>query len=486
MTKGLTDQDTVCAVATPPGRGAIAVVRLSGPGAIEICSKFFRSRKRGTDLAGVPTHTVHFGTFGDQDGIIDEVLVTVFRAPQSYTGEDSIEISCHGSAYIQQKIMEMLISGGARLAGPGEFTLRAFSNGKFDLSQAEAVADLIAASAKSSHDLALDQMRGGFSARIASLRAALLDFASLIALELDFSEEDVEFADRGRLAALLEELAAETERLIGSFQAGNVIRSGIPVAIIGRPNVGKSTLLNALLNEERAIVSEIPGTTRDTVEDMLTLGNYQFRIMDTAGLRHATDKIETAGIERTYEKISQAKIVLYVFDVTTADCGKISHEIESLMDHAPGDAKTRRPEDLSPATPGRHAIGDKTVIPVANKIDKLEEPPVGLKAMLEMDCVFVSAKRKENIRLVLEKLVESARQLGLGDAVMVSNIRHLEALQAARAAITDIQAGLGSGLTGDLLSTDIQKALYHLGEITGAVTTDEILHNIFSKFCIGK
>lgn len=311
-------QETICAIATPPGIGAISIIRLSGPDALTLCESVFSPKKKNTKITRSATHTIHFGTILKDEELLDEVLVSVFREPHSYTGENAVEISCHGSSYIQQKIMELLISKGARHAKPGEFTLRAFLNGKFDLSQAEAVADLIAASSRSAHDLALQQMRGGFSKKISRLRTRLLDFASLIELELDFSQEDVEFADRKALVKLLNEIKEEITRLVSSFSYGNVLKSGIPVAIIGKPNVGKSTLLNAILNEERAIVSEIPGTTRDTIEDTIVIHNYAFRFIDTAGLRHSSDQIESQGIERTYEKIGQAAVVLYVFDVCDA------------------------------------------------------------------------------------------------------------------------------------------------------------------------
>ncbi len=312
-------QETICAIATPPGVGAIAVIRLSGPDALKICEEVFLPKKKSAKITSAATHTIHFGTITNGREMLDEVLISVFREPHSYTGENAVEISCHGSSYIQQKIVELLISKGARLAKPGEFTLRAFLNGKFDLSQAEAVADLIAASSRSAHDLALQQMRGGFSKKISELRTRLLDFASLIELELDFSQEDVEFADRTELVKLLNEIKSEIVHLASSFSYGNVLKSGIPVAIIGKPNVGKSTLLNAILNEERAIVSEIPGTTRDTIEDTIIIHNYAFRFIDTAGLRHSTDQIESQGIERTHEKIEQAAVVLYVFDVRDAE-----------------------------------------------------------------------------------------------------------------------------------------------------------------------
>jgi tRNA modification GTPase len=456
-------EETICAIATPPGTGAIAMIRVSGPEAITMVEQIFQPKKKNFRLTGAKTHTIHFGHIVRGAELVDEVLVSVFRAPHSYTGEDAIEISCHGSSYIQQRIVELLISKGARLARPGEFTLRAFLNRKFDLSQAEAVADLIAASSKTAHDLAIDQMRGGFSQKISGLRARLLDFASLIELELDFSQEDVEFADRKELVKLLEEIKSEIVHLASSFSYGNVLKTGIPVAIIGKPNVGKSTLLNAILNEERAIVSEIPGTTRDTIEDTIVVHNYAFRFIDTAGLRHSTDVIETEGIERTYEKIRQAKIVLYVFDAN----------------------------DLTPWPPlleesGSEGEMEKKYILVGNKADLLEETPAHLKELLEERCIFISAKRKENINLILERLVEKVKEMHLQDTAVVSNVRHYEALNGTLQAVEAVLAGLSAGLSGDLVTVDLRLALYHLGQITGEITTEDILGNIFGRFCIGK
>jgi tRNA modification GTPase len=451
-------EDTICAIATPPGTGAIAIIRMSGNDSLRICEQVFTPRKHGIKISEAPSHTVHFGNIIWGEELIDEVLVSVFRQPHSYTGENAVEISCHGSVYIQQKIMELLISQGTRTATPGEFTLRAFLNGKFDLSQAEAVADLIAASSRTAHDLALDQMRGGFSKKIGELRSRLLDFASLIELELDFSQEDVEFADRKELVELLEEIKSEIMHLASSFSYGNVLKTGIPVAIIGKPNVGKSTLLNAILNEERAIVSDIPGTTRDTIEDTIVVQNYAFRFIDTAGLRHSRDAIESEGIERTYEKIRQAKIVLYVFDAN----------------------------DLTPWPPLLEERGNNKLILIANKSDLLEETPAHLKELLEEHCIFISAKRKENINLILERLVEEVREMHMQDTAVVSNVRHYEALLGARKSAEAVLAGLSTGLPGDLISVDLRMALYHLGEITGQITTDDILGNIFGRFCIGK
>jgi tRNA modification GTPase len=459
--------DTICAIATPPGTGAIAIIRISGPEAITICDSVFSLKKKDFRLHKAESHTIHFGFIMNGEELLDEVLVSVFREPHSYTGENSIEISCHGSTYIQQKIVELLISKGARHAQPGEFTLRAFLNRKFDLSQAEAVADLIASNSRTAHDLAIDQMRGGFSKKISELRSKLLDFASLIELELDFSQEDVEFADRTELVRLLETIKAEISHLVSSFSYGNVLKTGIPVAIIGKPNVGKSTLLNAILNEERAIVSEIPGTTRDTIEDTIVVHNYAFRFIDTAGLRHSTDSIESEGIERTYEKIRQAKIVLYVFDVRDADLTPLT------------------PQPPFPPLLEERGPGGEVIL-IANKADLLAETPAHLKDLLEEQCIFISAKRKENINLILERLVDVVKDMQIQDTAVVSNIRHYEALNGALQSIEAVLTGLSSGLSSDLITVDLRLALYHLGLITGEITTDDILGNIFGKFCIGK
>jgi len=495
-------QETICAIATPPGQGAIAIIRLSGPDALRICEDIFVPKKKGTKITVAATHTIHFGTIAKGKELLDEVLVSVFREPHSYTGENAVEISCHGSSYIQQKIVELLVSKGARHAKPGEFTLRAFLNGRFDLSQAEAVADLIAASSRSAHDLALQQMRGGFSKKISELRTRLLDFASLMELELDFSQEDVEFADRSELIKLLHEVKSEIVHLTSSFSYGNVLKRGIPVAIIGKPNVGKSTLLNAILNEERAIVSEIPGTTRDAIEDTIVIHNYGFRFIDTAGLRHSTDQIESEGIERTYEKIRQAKIVLYVFDVCQADCGDVREELVSLgawghggmgawrhggmgaWRHGGMEAGRRGSSEAGNWEPG--TWNKEKFILVGNKADLLEETPKGLKEFLEMECIFISAKRKENINMILERLVEVIGRMEIQDSAIVSNVRHFEALNGALKSVEDVMEGLSEGLSSDLVTVDLRTALYHLGEITGEITTDDILGNIFGKFCIGK
>lgn len=470
-------EETICAIATPPGTGAIAIIRLSGPESLTICEKIFNPKKNGLKITEAETHTIHFGTIGYKDEVLDEVLVSIFRKPHSYTGENAVEISCHGSTYIQQKLIELLLSKGSRLARPGEFTLRAFLNGKFDLSQAEAIADLIAAASRTAHDLAMDQMRGGFSKKIIELRSRLLDFASLIELELDFSQEDVEFADRAGLVKLLNDIKAEIGHLASSFSYGNVMKTGIPVAIIGKPNVGKSTLLNAILNEERAIVSDIPGTTRDTIEDTIVVGNYTFRFIDTAGLRHSTEAIESEGIERTYEKIRQAAIVLYVFDVRDGEGEDFLNQFQV----------SRVPEYQVPDSMFQVSTGDqKKFILLANKSDLLEETPTHLKGLLEERCIFISAKRKENINLILERLLEVVREMKVQDTAVVSNVRHYEALTGTLNSVEAVLEGLSAGLSGDLITVDLRTALYHLGEITGEITTDDILGNIFGRFCIGK
>lgn len=458
-------KDNICALTTGSGIGAIAIIRVSGPDAISICEPLFKSAKEGKSLLNQKSHTIHLGTFMDDAHLIDEVLVSIFKGPHSYTGENVVEISCHGSVYIQQQIIQLLIRKGCRTADPGEFTFRAFMNGKMDLSQAEAVADLISSSNEKSHDLALTQMRGGFSSEINTLRTELIKFASLIELELDFSTEDVEFADRTQLEGLLNRLKQVLRRLIDSFALGNVLKNGIPVAIVGEPNVGKSTLLNALLNEERAIVSEIAGTTRDTVEDEIVMDGMSFRFIDTAGIRDTKDAIESIGIEKTFDKIKQAKVVLYLFDALTASSKKIHLELKKLEEHTDG----------------------KQLIAVANKVDKgnltqIEAAFGGLN-----NVIFISAKQKENVEHLKNLLTGKVKQgLLSNDDVIVSNSRHFEALTNALEHIKLVQEGLGIGISGDLLAMDIRQALFHLGEITGEVTTDDLLDSIFRDFCIGK
>ncbi len=459
--------DTICAPATAPGQAAIAVVRLSGPQAFEVARKLFVPVNPRVSLKNVESHKMMLGQITDGQQAIDQVLLVHFIAPNSYTGEDVVEISTHGSPYIQERLIQLLLDQGARMANPGEFTLRAFLNGRMDLSQAEAVADLIASNSRASHQLAFNQMRGHFSSRIRELRARLLEFAGLIELELDFSGEDVEFADRSQLLALLQEVEAETGQLRDSFRLGNVLKGGIPVAIIGEPNVGKSTLLNAILNEEKAIVSEIPGTTRDVIEDVIHLEGVGFRFIDTAGLRESTDRIESVGVERTRQKIRQASVILYLFDISQTSLDEIRETISVF----------------------RQELGDETkrIILIANKIDLMEEIPHHFRNLVEMETLFISAKRKENIHLILESLVESVKGVPEeANQALVTNNRHYEALSQTALSVEALKKGINEGLSGDLLSVDLRTALYHLGAITGEVTTDEILGEIFSKFCIGK
>jgi tRNA modification GTPase len=460
---------TICALATP-GHGAIAVIRVSGPTAIEITDGIFQPATKGKQLSKQEPNTIHFGTINNGEALIDEVLVSLFRAPHSYTGEDSIEISCHGSPYIQQKILELLLAHGAEPARPGEFTQRAFLNGKMDLSQAEAVADLIAAESEGAHRVALQQLRGGFSDRLKSLRKQLLHFISLIELELDFSEEDVEFADRGKLVSLVNKIATLIDELISSFQLGNVLKNGVPVAIIGRPNVGKSTLLNAILKEERAIVSEIEGTTRDSIEDTINLEGVTFRFIDTAGIRETADTIENLGIRRTYQKIEQASVVLLLTEAED-DPEIILKSIEAIR---------------------QQLNGGKQLVVVLNKSDRVpEEQQKALQQKIPLKenerLISISAEKGENIDGLTKELLEI---VNLGNIkhqdVVISNIRHYNALKLASEGLSRASEGLLSSLPTDLLAQDIREVLHYLGEITGEVTNDEVLRNIFKNFCIGK
>ena len=462
----LANNDTICAIATPAGSGAIALIRLSGAESHKIADTIFTASKKGVSIQQSEPYTIHYGEIHDDEKLLDNVLVSVFKSPNSYTGEDSVEISCPGSSFIQQKLIELLLKKGARMANPGEYTLRAFFNGKFDLSQAEAVADLIASNSDASHSLALEQMRGGFSTKIKALRKELVDLASLIELELDFSEEDVEFVDRTHFLRLLTEIQKEVNQLIKSFALGNVLKHGIPVAIIGKPNAGKSTLLNSILQEERAIVSEIPGTTRDTIEDTISIEGFAFRFIDTAGLRSSTDTIENLGIERTYEKIRQSKIILYVCDMTQSTPDELQSTLEDFKEHI---------EDEN-----------KRFILIGNKIDELIEMPPFFNKYVDLETIFVSAKRNENIHLIMDSLVSSVKDLDLSDNAIVSNARHLGALHKVADAILEVENGFLQGIPTDLIAIDIRTALYFLGEITGEVSNNELLGNIFGKFCIGK
>ena len=445
-------EDTICAITTGGGMSAIAAIRISGAKAITITNSIFSK-----DIRDAKSHTIHFGTILDNTDVVDEVLISIFKGEKSFTGEESVEISCHGSVYIQNKIIQLLIGKGCRTASAGEFTMRAFKNGKLDLSQAESVADLIASESEAAHQTALRQLRGGFSSKLQNLRTKLIDFASLIELELDFSEEDVEFADRKQFEDLLEEIKVELEKLIESFKLGNVIKNGIPVAILGAPNVGKSTLLNCLLNEEKAIVSDIAGTTRDAIEDELNIKGFKFRFIDTAGIRETNDTIENLGIKKTMEKAAIAHVVLFLIDANS----NISNQLLEL-------------------NKVKDKINDKLLV-VVNKID--------LNAVKEdlNHAIFISAKNNEGIETLKERLLAfvNTKELSNNETI-VTNLRHYEELQLTLHEINTIINGLHKGISGDFLAINIRQALFHLGSITGEVTTDTLLGNIFGKFCIGK
>ncbi len=462
------DQLTICAIATSPGMGAIATIRLSGEKALEIADLVFQSPRSGKKLAHQQPNTLHFGSITDGNELIDEVVVSIFRAPHSFTGEDVVEITCHGSVYIQQRILQLLITKGARMALPGEFTQRAFLNGKMDLSQAEAVADLIASTNRAAQKVAINQMRGGFSSELTSLRGELLHFIAMIELELDFSEEDVEFADRDQLKKLVSKIEAILRKLKDSFQLGNVIKNGIPVAIIGDTNVGKSTLLNALLNEEKAIVSNIHGTTRDVIEDVVNIHGTAFRFFDTAGIRETTDEIESLGIERSYSKLDLATVVILVVD-SQNDFDVISGRIEKI----------------------RERIKDQHLIIAANKVDRgMDKTISALKEMTLLPnekLVFIAAKQKTNFDELISEMQHAVSLDSISeDAVIVTNMRHFEALTRAHESIERVQLGLENMISGDFLAQDIRECLHYLGEITGEISNDEILGHIFKNFCIGK
>ncbi|MBX2903270.1 MAG: tRNA uridine-5-carboxymethylaminomethyl(34) synthesis GTPase MnmE [Chitinophagales bacterium] len=453
--------DTIVAPATAAGIGALAVIRVSGTDALTITSAVFK----GKDLTLAPSHTVHYGfiTTQDKTELIDEVMVAVFKAPKSFTSENTTEISCHGSPLVVNKIVEALIAAGARLAKPGEFSLRAFINGRINLAQAEAVADIIASENDMQHKVALQQMRGGFANELQILRQQLIDYTALIELELDFGEEDVEFAKREQLIAFIDNFSAHITELIHSFKAGNAIKEGIPIAIIGKPNAGKSTLLNALLNEERAIVSDIAGTTRDTIEDVMHYKGISFRFIDTAGIRQTSDTIESIGVEKALQKARNASIVIYLFEIATTTAAELLQQIEALE------------------------ISNATIIPVANKIDK-----VNWKATAPFTYIpnikFIAAATKFNIEDLKESLHQHAvgnTPLASGSAV-VTNIRHYEALIKANRALQKAQDGLMNKLSGELVAFDLREALEHLGSITGEVSNEDVLSSIFSRFCIGK
>lgn len=463
-------QDTIVALATPSGAGAIAIIRVSGKEALIISQSVFESIS-GKDILKQKSHTIHLGHIVDGPKIYDQVLLSIFKGPNSYTGENVVEISCHGSTYIQQQIIQLLLRKGCKMAEPGEFTLRAFINGKLDLSQAEAVADLISSENEASHQIAMQQMRGGFSNEISKLREELLNFASLIELELDFAEEDVEFADRTQFNDLLNRIEFVLKRLIDSFAVGNVIKNGIPVAIVGEPNVGKSTLLNALLNEERAIVSEIAGTTRDTIEDELVIQGIGFRFIDTAGIRETKDIVESIGIKKTFEKIEQAQVILYLF--------------ESLK------FKVQSSEYMSEIEKVKNKFPLKPLIVVINKIDLLSSDEIeNIRKQLEtlnVKLETISAKENIGIEDLKNQLMSFVNTGALrNNETIVTNSRHYDSLLKAFEEIQKVKFGIAINISSDLMAIDIRQALYYFGEITGQVTNDELLGNIFANFCIGK
>ena len=460
---------TIAAIATPPGMGAIAVIRLSGSSAIEITDSIFRPVRKEKSLAKQSAYTIHYGSIVDGNREVDQVLVSLFKAPHSYTGEDVVEISCHGSVVVQQQLLELLVRHGAQLAKPGEFTLRAFMNGKIDLSQAEAIADLIASTSETARRVALNQMRGGISGKLAELRSELLRFTAMVELELDFSDEDVEFADRGQLEDLIKSIIAEIDTLSDSFSQGNAIKSGIPVTIAGKPNVGKSTLLNRLLNEEKAIVSEIAGTTRDAIEDTIHLGGINFRFIDTAGLRKTDDTIESLGIERAFAKIEKARIVLYLID-SQCDANSIMGEVEAFI---------------------KKLTASQNLIILVNKEDKSPhqhvETVLGKLKEKGFNALAISAKAGHNIEQLQQLLIAIGKtDMPENEDVIITNIRHYNALQSARTSLMQVLNGLHANLSGDLLTVDIYEAINYLGEITGEISNKDVLDFIFSKFCIGK
>jgi tRNA modification GTPase len=457
----MVNQETIIALATPNGLGAISVIRISGNNSIKITEKLFKSNKNKL-LSNQKSHTVHLGHIMKGNHELDEVLITLFKGPNSYTGEDTIEISCHGSTYIQKEIINLFIDNGIRIANPGEFTLRAFLNGKMDLNQAEAVADLIASENEGSHKLAMQQMKSGFSNDLKKLRAELLHFSSMIELELDFSQEDVEFAERNDFKNLTNKIKSELKILINSFQSGNVLKNGISVAIAGKPNAGKSSLLNTLLNEDKAIVSDIPGTTRDSIEDSLIINGINFRFIDTAGLRETNDVIESKGIEKTKEKIKKAKILLYLFDINDTNINEIKNSLDSF-----------RRDDLS-------------IILVRNKIDLKINNKNLLNDLKKLELIEISATEKKSVLKLKERLIDEVNLLNPYTDVIISNSRHYEALKKALKAIEEVNKGLKENISGDLLSVDIRRSIEFLAEITGEITNDDVLGNIFANFCIGK
>ena len=452
--------DTIVAVATPPGIGAIGVIRVSGNKTFDIVNKLFPSKNIATQQA----NTLHVGYLKDGENILDEVVLSIFKNPSSYTGEDVIEISCHGSPYVQQQVMDAIIRGGARIAKAGEFTQRAFLNGKLDLTQAESVADLIMSNTTASQNVALKNMRGGFSKVLKEMRERLIQFSALIELELDFSEEDVEFADRKKFLDFIKEIDETVKNLLQSFRLGNVIKNGVSVAIIGNPNAGKSTLLNTLLNENRAIVSEIEGTTRDTIEEIININGILFRLIDTAGIReHSQDIIENMGVVKSREKIKEADIVLYLFDINTTSDDELTVAVNEIKSQ------------------------NENVIPVANKIDCFDKNVLNEKKQMYPESIFISGKMNEGVEDLKKKLFETATGSSfLSENIIITNARHFSALTEISSSLEEIRTGIENKISGDLIAPDIRRCLYYLGEITGEITNEDMLDYIFSKFCIGK
>ncbi|MFT4984722.1 MAG: tRNA modification GTPase [Flavobacteriales bacterium] len=457
-------KDTICALSTPSGMGALAIIRLSGKESFNIFSKIFSNKK----ISETKSHTAHFGLIKKDDVIIDEVVAVIFKGPNSFTGEDTVEISCHGSTYVQREIFNLLIENGARLAQAGEYTMRAYLNGKMDLSRAEAVTDLISSESAAAHRVAMHQMRGGFSSEIGEFRSKLIDFASLIELELDFGEEDVEFADRTQLIELIDALQAKTTDLIKSFRTGNAIKNGVPVAIIGSPNAGKSTLLNALLNDDKALVSDIAGTTRDSIEDIIDIDGVLFRFIDTAGIRETDDVVENLGIERAVKKANEARIIILLVDISSSTSEEINEDIMALKNMVTDD--------------------EQEYFIVLNKIDQLDDDAeVSIVSPAEIPVLSISAKDGDGISELKNSLSDSvSTKIGDTNQTLVTNIRHFQVLQKVDESLKEVRSGLDTNLSGDLLAIDIRKALYHLGEVTGETTADDLLGNIFSRFCIGK
>ncbi len=451
--------DTITALSTPTGEGAIGIIRLSGPNSIDIVDDLFK----GKNLRKQAANTIHFGRlFSPQGDFLDEVLVSLFRAPKSYTGEDIVEISCHGSAYILTQVLDAIIQSGARLAQPGEFTMRTFLNGKMDLAQAEAVADLIASQNRAAHAMAINQLKGGVSEEMDRLRKKLIEFASLIELELDFGEEDVEFADRQQLLALLEDTTLKIKGLLDSFQLGNAIKKGVHTVIVGRPNAGKSTLLNALLQEERAIVSDIPGTTRDTIQEVLNINGVEFRLIDTAGIREATDTIEAIGIERTFAEVAKSSIIVYIFDAARLSAKEVAQDVEML------------------------AQKNSSILLIANKMD-LVESKNNIYQSDSYPVLCISAKANPDTTTIKNGLYDMIASTNIDpSAPIISNVRHLEALQNALLSLATVKEGLDVGLSGDLIALDIRTTIHHIGEVAGTISSDDLLDSIFRNFCIGK